>query len=341
MHPRHSYVLTVFEKLGTPLLAAAVEGAERDRLSGVAVSDDAEPERIAGLLKAAAEMGFSLSRHIDLRMVDDSAADGVRLSLATIAAPLIANLYRVNGRIPNSTDIDRMIGAMQTVTLFADNYNAAADANVRLQTIDTDFVPADPAQIQLMVLQSMMPAMNAVCTFSFGQNEKTLLQEVSERLSATARTVRSEIFGSLNERDGTRAEMAVLRAAAALYAQVHFTEMSKLMFLDEADRDQVDLNARLKDLWKLVDERLSMLRVLAETLVTGTHGVAAAGGSAKAAAPTRARPVESAPPAPEKPAAPPPPPAELAAATSAAAPAKSGNPMSFFAKPKEQAGDSA
>jgi hypothetical protein len=60
--------------------------------------------------------------------------------------------------------------------------------------------------------------------------------------------------------------------AANLYSQVHFTEMSKLMFLEDAERDQVDLSARLQDLWRIVDQRLAMLSVLAEGL-TGKSGI--------------------------------------------------------------------
>lgn len=341
MTPRHSYILTIFEKLGAPLLAAAAESSERDRLSGVAVTDDAEAERMAELLKATAEMGFSLSHQMDLRMVDDAAADGVRLSLATVAAPLIANLYRVNGRVPSTHDIERMLGAMQTVTLFADNYDAAADANIRLQNIDQDFIPADPAQIQLMVLHALMPAMNAVCTFSFGQNEKIMLQDVTERLSAAATNVRDSLFSDFSERDSMRAHLALVRAAAALYSQIHFTEMSKLMFLDESDRDQVNLKARLDDMWKIVDDRLAMLHVLAEVVVTGQHSVIPTGeqgqgkrggGSrgplAPAAAATVRNPVTPQPVVHEQP------PVDAAVQKpeeSGAKPAAPANPMSFFA----------
>lgn len=343
VQPRHSYLLSIFEKLGTPLLAAVAEATERDRLVALQqgqknfeIPEAEEAERIASLLKSSAEMGFSLSRQVDLRMLDGSAADGVRLTLATIAAPLVANLYRVNGRIPSTADIDRMVSAMQAVTLFADNYNAAADANVRLQSLEHDFAPADNAQVQLMALSALMPAINAVCTFSFGQPEKNLLQDVMTRLNATARGLHNEMFVGMSERDGLRAEITLLRAAANLYSQAHFTEMSKLMFLDEAERDSVDLGSKLQELWAIVDKRLAMLRVLAETLTSGSTGTGSVSGGA--AAPAVQQPVAVAPQQPKPAATPAAPLSAFAAPKAPVDPAAKSNPMGFFAKPKEAAG---
>ena len=354
MQPRHSYVLSIFEKLGSPLLAAVTETTERDRMvaaqngqKNATISTSEEADRIASLLKSSAEMGFALSRQVDLRMIDVEAADGVRLALATIAAPLMANLYRVNGRVPATSDIDRMTSAMQAVTLFADNYNAAADANVRLQTLEQDFAPADGAQVQLMLIHALMPAMNAVCTFSFGQSEKTLMQSVMDRLRSTAQGLSQDMFGEMPERDALRAELSLLRAAAMIYSQAHYTEMSKLMFMDETERDGVDLNTRLNELWQIVDTRLSMMRTLSQVLAFGEQtsvGQASAGSVAPvaASAPATAAPAAKAPlsafasPVQQQPTQPV---APVAATPTATAPAATkANPMSAFTKPKESAG---
>lgn len=349
---RHNYSLTIFEKLGTPLLTAVAEATERDRLYALQQgqklgdpSDHEEAERLANLLKSSAELGLALSRQIDLRMVDDTVADGVRLTLATIAAPLIANLYRVNGRAPSSQEIDRMTTAMQTVTLFADQYNAAADANVRLQSIEFDFAPADGPQVQLMTLQALMPAVNAVCTFAFGQPEKDLLQQVMDRLTMTARSLRSEFWADLPERDGLRAEIALIRAAANVYMQAHFTEMSKLMFLEDNDRDRVDLKERLNDLWGIVDKRLAMIGVVAQGLAGSAPRVQAGGGRAASPAPTSATAVPAATGGPfagfTKPAVTPSAPVAntpVQTSDTAADTGQKASPMSFFTKPKEASG---
>lgn len=366
MQTRHSYLLSVFEKLGTPLLAAVAEAVERDRLQAQSEGRSAdigalpEAERLAVLLKSAAEMGFTLSRQLDLRMTDATEADAVRLALAGVVSPLVANLYRVNGRAPSTLEIDRFSAALQAVTLFADNYNAAADANARMQGLEHDFAPADGPQVQLMTMHALLPAINAVCTFSFGQPEKALLQDVMERLNAIALDIRRDLLDDLPERDAGRAEISLLRAAATLYSQAHFTEMSKLMFLDEEERNQVDLNASLQALWRTVDHRLSMLRTLSEIVVTGQ----AAADGATTTAPSPA--VAATPPAfaasPVPPATPPLTPATpvtpAVANPTAAAPgpavrsspfatfttppatdpvATKSSPLSAFAKPKESA----
>lgn len=341
MQARHSYLLSIFEKLGTPLLAAVTEATERDRLQaeqeGRAPDDSPtlEAERIASLLKSSAEMGFGLSRQLDLRMSDPAEADGVRLTLATVVAPLVANLYRINGRTPTTPEVERISSALQAVTLFADNYNAAADANVRMQLIDQDFAPADGAQVQLNLMHALMPAINAVCTFSYGQPEKALLQDVMERLNATAQGIRAELFGDLPERDALRAEISLLRASATLYSQAHFTEMSKLMFMEESQREGVDLNDRLQTLWAQVDQRLAMLRVMAETLATGTNTSRASGTAQVAPAKAPSFVVNNPPAAKPAPVMPPPSAPAAADAASAANPAVKTNPMAFFSKPKE------
>lgn len=367
---RPTYLMNVYEKLGTPLLSAAVEAIERDALMArqqgqmpPALSDTAEAERIAVLLKSSAELGFALSRQVDVRMLDPAGADGVRLTLASIAAPLIANLYRVNGRTPTTPEIDRMVAAMQAVTVFADNYNAAADASARMQTVEYDFAPADAAQMQLTLLNALMPAVNAVCTFSFGQAEKDLLQQVITRLTATAQTIRTDLFAGLSERDTLRAEISIMRAAANVYSQAHFTEMSKLMFLDDTQRDTVNLNDRLNELWRVVDIRLSMVRVLAEQLVgMKSTPVSTAAGSGSAVPSSQQNggtaPIDSpfmmpttpatsggspfsgfTTPKSTPPAASTPGTSELAPPIAAASvPVDKSNPLSMFAKPKEAAG---
>jgi hypothetical protein len=352
--PRHTYLLEVFENLGTPLLTAVAEATERDRLialqQGQAPRDPdetEEAERIAELLKATAELGLSLSRQIDLRMVDDAAADGVRLTLATLSAPLIANVYRVGGRTPNTVDIERIVGAMQAVTLFSDNYNAAADATARMQTLDAPFAPADAPQIQLMILNALMPAVNAVATFSFGQPEKNLIGDVMARLTDTAKGLRALLFANAPERDALRAEIKLLSTVANLYSQAHFTEMSKLMFLDETQRDQVDLGARLADLWRVVDARLAMVRVVAETLVMGQNTT-----SSGAAAPFQPVQQSQAPTTggnspfsgftkPAEPMAPVPQAAQTVAPVSSAPASAGGSPFSAFVKPKDTAAGGA
>lgn len=340
MQPRHTYLLNIFEKLGTPLLAAVAEAIERDRVTAqqegrrFVISDTEEAERIAGLLKAAAEMGFGLSRQLDLRMTEPAEADGVRLTLAGISAPLVANLYRVAGRTPSTDDIERTAAALQTVTLFADNYSAAADANVRMQQLDQDFDAADGAQVQLNMIHALMPIVNAVCTFSFGRSEKDLLRDVLDRLSRTAQSLRDEFFGTLPERDALRAEISLLRSAAMIYSQVHFTEMSKLMYLDEDQRDRVDLNAQLGTLWDQIDQRLAMLRLMAQALITGQKSAQTGtpGRSPVAAVAVRPSPFANM----GKPVTAPSAGASLAQNTAIGAP---GNPMAMFAKPKEGVGN--
>lgn len=320
MDTRSIFLLQVLEKLATPLVAAINEVSVRQMM----VPDPKQPgamrpeaEQVAGLLTKSTQMSIGLSQLVDMKLPEGE-ADSLRLALTSLASPLMANIYRLAGRSPSDQEIERVTTAMSAVMTYADNFAPAGDANVRMANIDNDFFPSDPLQITLLYMNALLPAVNSVMAYSFGQPEKKLVQDVSERLVREAKVLRQRIFPDLPEGSAAaKADLALLRMTAQIYSQCHFAEMAKLM----ATEDQVrqGMAPAMTTLWQSFILRMQMLEVLGDALIPKAKSAsttAASGGKDPEIASSVVTPLV------------PPKASEAPAATESA----SGSPMSFFVK---------
>lgn len=336
MDSRSIFLLQVLEKLASPLVASISEVSVRQMMMpdpGQAGAMRPEAEQVAGLLTKSTQMSIGLSELVDLKLPEGE-ADSLRLALTSLSSPLVANIYRLAGRTPTDAEIDRVMAAMNAVYTYSDNFAPAADATARMAVLDQDFYPSDPIQISLQYMSALLPAVNSVMAYSFGQPEKKLVQDVTERLLKESRDLRTKMFPHMTEaRDTSKADLAILRMATLIYSQCHFGEMAKLMATEEQARQ--GLAPAMTTLWQAFSLRMQMLEVLAEVMVPGERPAAAGsgGGVQPAVAPA---PVET--PAAVAPVSPPP--AAMSAVAPPAAPAadapaadNSGkSPMSFFVK---------
>lgn len=330
MDKRSAFMVQVLEKLASPLVAAISEVSVRNMM----LPDPSQPgamkpeaEQVAGLLTKSTQMSIGLANLVEMQNMPENEADSMRLALTALSSPLIANLYRLAGRVPQDAELDRIMAAMNSVITYSDHYATAGDATARLQHLDTDFFPVDPHQITLQYMNVLLPAVNSIMAYSFGQAEKKLVQDVTERLVREAKTFREKLFPNLDERESARAELAILRMASLIYSQCHFAEMAKLMATEEQARQ--GLAPAMTTLWQAFDLRLQMLEVLAEVLVPGgKKSVGTSGSSGKVALKTENNIEEEMKvPPPSIPVSP-----VIPAEKRAAAAGTSGNPMSFFRK---------
>ncbi len=332
MDPRSTFLVQVLEKLASPLVAAISEVSVRNMMLPDPTQKGAmrpEAEQVAGLLTKSTQMSIGLSNIVDMNLPENE-ADSLRLALTSLSSPLIANFYRLSGRVPTDAELDRIMAAMNSVITYADHFVTAGDASARLQHMDTDFFPVDPHQIVLQYLNVLLPAVNSIMAYSFGQPEKKLVQDVTERLVREAKNFREKLFPDLNEKEAARAELAVLRMASLIYSQCHFAEMAKLMATEEQSRQ--GLAPAMTTLWQAFGLRLQMLEVVADVLVPGGKKRVASSTTSKRAP---SRPQAQA--AVEEDNWPLPPKAAAASGGQAAPKAEvktgnPGNPMSFFTK---------
>jgi exosome complex RNA-binding protein Rrp42 (RNase PH superfamily) len=270
METKTAFLLQVLEKLAAPMVAAISEVSVRQAL----IPDPSKPgamrpeaEQVASLLTKSTQLSIGLANLVDMKS-DESEADSIRLALTSLASPLMSNIYRLAGRTPNDSEIQRIADAMSAVVSYSDGYRTAADANVRMSQIDADFFPSDDAQVSLLYMSALLPVVNSIMAYSFGQPEKKLVQDVTERLVRESKFLRAKMFPEIPEGSiAAKADLALLRMAGSIYSQCHFAEMAKLM----ATEDQVrqGMAPTMTALWQSFILRMQMLEILGDALIPG------------------------------------------------------------------------
>jgi len=254
----------------------------------------------------------------------ENEADSMRLALTSLSSPLIANIYRLAGRSPTDQEIERVTAALNAVISYADSFAPAADATTRLSNLENDFVPSDEAQLSILYMSALLPAVNSVMSYSFGVPEKRLVQDVGERLVREAKVLRTRMFPAMtDEAMCAKADLALLRIASSIYSQCHFAEMAKLMATEEQTRQ--GMAPAMTSLWQAFILRMQMIEVLGDVLIPGLRGEerqtvssSSSGGGKSPASPPASPPLQAV-----KPTQPTTPPAETE---------QKSNPMSFFVK---------
>ncbi len=316
MDQRSQYLIQILEKMGAPIMAAIADVSTKqpgNEASATSADDLAagDAQKAAELLAKSVQVSIDIGQNMDLATHDDQ-GESVRVALAALAGSIVAEQYRHYERIPSEQDSKRLVSALQAVMTFSENFAPTEDNTQRLKTLEAQGEAVDSKQTDIQYIQAFIPAVNAIGAFSFGQPEQKLMQDVADRLTKKAMALRETIFGdSLSGDEQKYAELALLRSLGNLYSECHKAETEKMT----ANPDSSSLDA----VWSGFEVRASLL----ETLGAGFVPEQNAGQTSKA-------------PAIEEKA--PPPPTEPPAESAAPAPQQEqdgGNPMSMFAKPKE------
>lgn len=298
MDSRTQFLLQLLQKLGAPLMAAV--NAHSD-------GEEKDAQTLAALLSESVKISISLSQAMNLKPGDGD-ADAIRVSLATLAAGLVAESYKASGRLPGDSDSRRIAKALESVIVFADNFAPAAEHAQRLKTLDGTPPFFDAVQTDIFAIHAMLPVIAAIGDFSFGQADTKLIQDVSDRLGAKAR----ELSDTLGAGGTAMSELVIVQALARIYAGAHRAETERM-------KASGDSAGGLDAVWRSFETQASMVAVLLGSM--GGGSAASSGGSGRK--PAVSAPAE-APPAP--------PPAPEAPPSAATAPAAPANPMSFFKK---------
>lgn len=316
----------VLEKLGVPLIAAAGGGI-------VATEGPQIAEKLAGLLGKAIQSALALGKAMDLPDADPQ-ADSVKLALAAISASLIANHYRQTGKIPDDNEAKRLTGALETILSYGDNFLPAA---ARLKGIEHGAYPVDDNQISVQSINALVPVINAVAAFPFGRPERSLAQEISQRIGMRATAMRKTLAPSVTDESTIKLmELGLLRGLSALYVTCHEAGKTKVLAMNDAERaaaaQQNGGLLPMDPVWQTFESQAAMLEMLGASAMQGPP--AAAGNGDARAAP--AQQPQTAPPAQAPPTPPPPQAAIPPVAASADQPH---NPMAFFKPGTKKAQD--
>ena len=312
------FIIELLEKIGVPFVGA-VEAVSLDKK----IEDTEAAKMMAQILTQSVQAGIAVSENITMPE-DVAEADSVRLALTTVTGSALSDFYRQHKRLPEVTDVEKIIKSMQAVLPFAENFSGAASQSSRLSLLGKNTLIFDETQIGLVIAQIMTPVMNAIHEFPFGQPEMKLLQEIMAKLQIYA-TDFAKLAG-----DGSKlGEMMTLKALADIYTTCHRIETERLMKADDAVRTELSLDG----VWKLFDKRVAMLELVAGLNdPERTEPVSTATGNVMPTTPESI----SAPAAPAVPATPSP--AQPQAQQVPPAAAGGTSPMGFFAKQPQENG---
>ncbi|MBN8520448.1 MAG: hypothetical protein J0L77_00935 [Alphaproteobacteria bacterium] len=315
MTPRTLFLIELLDKLGTPLMQSA---------SAVGGDDMTQAKALAAMVGSSVQLGMSLGQVVGVNDTagNEDEADGIRVALTTLSGPMIAELYRVSGKIPGDDDVRRLSKSLESIVTLAQNFSPSAGHTARLKLMDGSRPLYDASQSQIFYLSALLPVLSAVAEFSYGIPETQLLSDIAQKLDIRAENLRGDLMGAgADEAEIKFSELMILHSLARLYAECHRAQTLKIMASDQAEK-----TPDIVDVWSAFDIRLSMLETLLNIAVP-------AGQRSASASLTPVSP----PPAPEHtPAAPitPPPqqPVSSVSTGNGVASNPGGNPMAFFKK---------
>ncbi len=290
MASRSKFLIQLLQKMGAPLMGA-VNAHDKDGDAGAAA------RTMASLLSESVKVGISLSQAMNLK-TEDGDADAIRVALSSLGAHLIGQSYRDTGRIPSDADAQKISKTLESVILFADNFAPAAEHTQRLMTLEETPPFFDPVQTSLYSMHALLPVIAAVGSFSFGQSEARLVQDIADRLTAKAKEIQEQVGGPSDK----MSELLTLQALASLYASCHRAQIEQLRTAGEQAQ-----SGSLDTVWANFDTQAAMLQVLLGAMTDSGSSVQSGGGSGGGVKPQMS-------------------------ATPAAPAATGGSPMSFFKK---------
>ncbi len=330
MNNRTQYFIQILEKIGSPLMNAVIETSKADN------SEQAQAKKIAELLSKSVQTSIALGELIDIGVMGEQ-SDSMRVALAGLSAPLIANIHRQTGQTPQEQDIKTITGAMQAVLSFSENFTPSPENTARLEALVAKGQSVDIHQIQAQYMRAFVPVINAVAEFPFGHQETKLMTMISSRLIARAEDIAAVLSENGDELEQKRIALAILNALAPIYAACHREETAKLTALNEDKRAALPKDSgggiSLDGLWKNFEIRAVLMETLVHSILGGTP---VSSGSSQSPAVSQPAPVAESPAPP--PAAPPAPPVEKPASPPPQSvekpqnPPPAGNPMAMFAK---------
>ncbi len=272
MDARSAFLIELFEKLGAPLMAAVAEVNATAGKGGGDPSKDAE--KIAELLGKSVQSGIALTSVLNVKDDADGKADSVRLSLAAVSAGIVADHYKLTKRAPSEKDLESIRSGFTSILSFAENFASTADNASRLKSLGISENAFDEYQINAVFFQALVPVLNSVSAYSFGRQETKLFQEITEKLVRKSAETRKSLFPDVSEGPEQRQiELALLHAFTDIYVECHKGEMTRLMAMNEEERQKASQDSggalSMAPVWDKFETRAAMLEVVAPSILPG------------------------------------------------------------------------
>ena len=232
-----------------------------------ALNGPAEGEAPTGIdvekFGALVDSTVGLSRELaeQLGASDDQCDAWVRWALAGAASQVVATSFQATGKALSDDDAK---GLAALVADLQGRFKAQIPAG-------TEAIPNTVATFRAKMTEAIVPVIGAVARYSFGRAEHALLAEVAEKLIKTS----DQITRSLAPAGSTAEEWrllcwSVLRSAGQIYADSHYAEADRLLYMNPDDRAsyyaQYGNMPPMTQVWQAFNQRMAMLATLATYL---------------------------------------------------------------------------
>jgi hypothetical protein len=253
---RTQAVLTAFRQLGLPLLQAVSDAQNKQK--------DGEPQALnldalGPLVENTIMLSQKLATHAGASENDIDA--WVRWSLAGAAAQVIGSAYKTSGRLMTDEEAENVA----TIAIgLQDKFKSQIPEG-------QEKLPNTVATFRAKMLEALVPVVGAVAQYSFGRSEHALLAEVAERLVKTS----DQVTRALAPTGASPEEWRllcwhVLKASGQIYAESHFAEADRLLYMDPDERAayfaQHGQIVPMQQVWQAFNQRMAMLATLATYL---------------------------------------------------------------------------
>jgi len=254
---RMQTILIAFRQVGMPLLQALAEAP--GTAQGAGNTQGLNGQKFGALVDSTIELSRALATQLGAS--EDQIDGWVRWALAGAASQAVAARYKITGE-PLPAD-----EAMKLASL-------AVELQERFKVqipIGNEPVPNTIATFRAKMMEAMVPVIGAVAQYSFGRAEHALLAEVAERLVKTADQVTRALAPSGCTPEQWRLLCwSVLRAAGQVYAESHYAEADRLLYMNPDERAsyfaQHSNIPPMIQVWQSFNQRMAMLATLATYL---------------------------------------------------------------------------
>lgn len=260
MDSRHQTFLRIFEKLGTPLIAAVNEVKTRTGQGG---DENEDARKLAQLLTIVTRESVALAEKADI-VQSDSDRDDLRLSLTTIIAPLVASLYQMGGKIPEEKDTSQLAESFSALSSYIDNFVSIRESAARIGQMEDGQYFVDDNQIKIQTLSILVPVVNSVIAFPFGEKPSKLIRNICSRLIEESEKLQDRLFPTENASEAKHIQLGLLRSLVVIYSQCHFSEMARI--LNAQDQNRAGANLSIEPVWKAFGERVEMIDAVSSVL---------------------------------------------------------------------------
>lgn len=252
------YLTEILRHIGTPLAIAVI-------------SDESDAQHhatnMASLLSRAVQLSIEIGNLIEIDKAETQDVEALRVSLAALAGPIVADIYKNSGRMPNESDVKKVVIGLEAVMTFSDNFIPSEAQSERIKNLKANGQPADPHQTHIQYIQAMSGVVDEIATFSFGQPEKKLVLEAGTRIMKEANTLAQNYASAADEPHQKALQLAFTQMLASLYMRCHKNAVEALSAIKEPSAE--DQAKALDAVWQNFEQRANMVTVLAETMTPG------------------------------------------------------------------------